>query len=520
MIGPTLLVALALGDANAQGLSVDVELLRPTFSAGGPPGIESPLVAGKGAIRAGFVSQYQRDPVILYQFGEEYGVVVKNRASAHLGFAYDVSDRVTLRGVVPLAFQVGYDNAVADQSWNGLGMGDLAGGAKVRLASAGPLTTGARFDVFVPSGTNDAWLGDANLRTQVGLAAMISYGPGRLLADVSYTARPGEIDTEQDFVIESTLDLNGAIAVDVWPDRIALQASYLSRGGVSHLGEPGAENGSELLGGVQLLKKDGSGQLDFGFGKGIAQGVGTSAFRTFAAYTWVRPPTQREVPPPVVVIEEPPPEPPPIVIEPDIEEPPFEPEWEPEEVAKVVRDQIVIRDPIQFVFAEDTIVPESLLTLEAIAEILHEHAEIEHLVIEGHASEEGSFEYNYDLSNLRARAIWKELMRQGVHPDRISYRGMGEVVPREDGTDEESLAENRRVEFHIIDWIEGDEVYPDFPDAYRLPWSGDTVETVHPLRPPEPPKEEQKEEIETRVIDLLNPDQFDVYGDDDEEGEE
>jgi outer membrane protein OmpA-like peptidoglycan-associated protein len=291
----------------------------------------------------------------------------------------------------------------------------------------------------------------------------------------------------------------------------------MSRGGVSHLGESGGENGSEVLGGIQLLRKDGSGQLDFGVGKGLADGVGTTAFRTFVAYTWIRPPTRREPPPEPVVIEEPPPEPPPILIEPDIEEPPPEPEWEPEEVAKVVRDQIVIRDPIQFVFAEDTILPESLETLEAIAEILHEHAEIEHLVIEGHASEEGSYEYNYDLSNLRARAIWKELMRNGVHPDRISYRGMGEVVPKDEGTDEESLATNRRVEFHIIDWIEGDEEYPDFPDSFRLPWSGDSVETVHPIRPPEPPEQEDKEEVETRVIDLLNPEQFDLYEDEEEE---
>ncbi|HJN76488.1 MAG TPA: OmpA family protein [Myxococcota bacterium] len=517
MIGPTLTVALALGTANAQGLSVDVELMRPTFSAGGPPGIESPLVSGRGAMRGGIVSQYQRDPVILYQFGEEYGVVVKNRASAHFGLAYDLSDRIVLRGVFPVALQVGYDNAVADMSWNGLGMGDLSAGAKVRLATAGPLTTGVRLDVFLPSGTNEAWIGDANLRTQVGLSALVAYGPGRLLADVSYTARPGEIDTGQDFVVESTLDLNGAVAVDVWPERIALQAAYMSRGGVSHLGESGGENGSELLGGVQLLRKDGSGQLDVGVGKGLADGVGTTAFRTFVAYTWIRPPTRREPPPEPVVIDEPPPEPPPVVIEPDIEEPPPEPEWEPEEVAKVVRDQIVIRDPIQFVFAEDTILSESLETLEAIAEILHEHAEIEHLVIEGHASEEGSYEYNYDLSNLRARAIWKELMRNGVHPDRISYRGMGEVVPKDQGTDEESLATNRRVEFHIIDWIEVDEEYPDFPESFRLPWSGDSVETVHPIRPPEPPEKEDKEEVETRVIDLLNPEQFDLYEDEEEE---
>lgn len=518
MIGFALSVVLSGPVAKAQGTSVDVELLRPTFSAGGAPGIETPLVAGKGAFRAGFVTQYERDPVILYQYGEEYGVVVKNRVQNHLGIAYDVTDRFTARATLPIAFQAGFDDAVFDQSWNGLGLGDIGLGGKVKLADAGLLTIGARADFLLPSGTNEAWLGDAGLRTQLGLAAIARVGPVRALADVSYTARPKEIDTGQDFLVESTLDLNGGVAFDIWPERLAMNVGYLSRGGVTHLGEPGAENASELIGGLQVLRKDGSGQVDLGVGKGLAQGVGTTAFRGFVGYTWIRPPKIPEPEPePVVVIRE---EPPPVVVveEPDIEEPP-EPEWQPEEVAKVVRDQIVIRDPINFVFAQDTILDESLVVLEAIAKILHEHAEIEHLVIEGHASVEGSFEYNYDLSNLRARAIWKELMQQGVHPDRISYRGMGEVVPVVSGDDEESLATNRRVEFHIVDWIEADEEYPEYPASYRLPWSGDKVETIQPIRPPEPPKTEDKEEVETRVIDLLNPDEFDLYEDETEEVE-
>ena len=76
--------------------------------------------------------------------------------------------------------------------------------------------------------------------------------------------------------------------------------------------------------------------------------------------------------------------------------------------------------------------------------------QIGHVVIEGHASEEGSHQYNYDLSNLRARAIFKALAEAGVHPDRMSHRGYGEALPKNLGEDEAALAENRRVEFHII----------------------------------------------------------------------
>lgn len=192
-----------------------------------------------------------------------------------------------------------------------------------------------------------------------------------------------------------------------------------------------------------------------------------------------------------------------------IEEEP-EPEWEPEQKVKIVGDQVVIRDPVQFELATANILEESLPTLQAVADILNEHAEIEHVVIEGHASVEGSFEYNYELSNERARSIWKELMGYGVHPSRISYRGMGEVVPVMEGESEEALAKNRRVEFDIVDRVEEGEEYPIYPDSYLLPWSGAVVETIQPVIP-EPEVEEPEEElsIEDQLDQLLDPDAFD-----------
>ena len=112
--------------------------------------------------------------------------------------------------------------------------------------------------------------------------------------------------------------------------------------------------------------------------------------------------------------------------------------------------RIVIRDPIQFELGTAVILTESLPTLQAVADILVEHAEIGHLIIEGHASEEGTFEFNYDLSNLRARSMFKALIRAGVHPKRMSFRGMGEVEPVKLGSEEDELSVNRRVEFHVL----------------------------------------------------------------------
>ena len=502
-----------LGAGWAQGLSVDVELLRPTFSADTHPGVDSPVIAGKGAMRTGFLTQYARDPVILYQFDQEYGVVIRNRATVHLGWEYDLSDRVALRGTVPLAFQIGSDENVASLSSPGLGLGDMSVGGRIALAEAGPLLVGVRGDVLLPVGTNEAWMGDAGFRGSLGLVALASVGPVDLVADVGSMVRPNALESEWDFMAESTLDLRVAVAYHLWPDRIALQAAWLQTSGVSHFAQGGGENGSEAVGGLRLTVNDGD-VVDLGVGKGVGPGVGTTAFRAFVGYTWVRPPQEPAPEPVVVLIEEPPIEvvPP---IEPWIPEEEPEPEWEPEEKAKVVGDQVVIREPIQFEFATDTILDESLPTLLAVADILNENAQIEHVVIEGHASEEGSFEYNYNLSNLRARAIWKELMAAGVHPDRISYRGMGEVQPKNLGEEEEELAVNRRVEFHIINWVDAGEDWPVYSDHYLLPWTGGKVVTVQPKRP-EPEPEELS--VEEQLDQLLNSDEF-IEGDDSEEDE-
>ena len=191
--------------------------------------------------------------------------------------------------------------------------------------------------------------------------------------------------------------------------------------------------------------------------------------------------------------------------EPD--EPPDEPVvqtppdgWRQGELARQVDNVIEIRDPIQFEFATARILPESIPTLRQVAGLVNGDARIGHLLIEGHASEEGSFAYNYDLSIRRAKAIFEQLIVLGVHPERMSYRGMGEVVPVAMGSDEASLEKNRRVEFEIIKQYDPNETRPSRrppvlkPDI-RLPWNGE--DKAVDLPPPLPePKAKRKDLLE------------------------
>lgn len=68
----------------------------------------------------------------------------------------------------------------------------------------------------------------------------------------------------------------------------------------------------------------------------------------------------------------------------------------------------------------------------------------------GHTSNEGTEEFNQQLSLNRANEAAKYFMDFGITPNRISTTGVGESEPVvEEGTDEE-IAKNRRVEIYFV----------------------------------------------------------------------
>ncbi len=480
---PSLTLLLLCADAFAQGYSTDIELVRPTFSPGAVAGFDTPNFDRTGTVRVGTMLQYERDPLILYQLEREAGSVVANRFMAHLGVSVDFSKRLSARFVLPIAGQWGteVERLAADQG----GIGDATLGARFRLFDLGPLSTAARADIYLPFGTKNAYLGETGLRGAGGLLAQVQLGPFALLGDASVLGR-AVVPTEQDFSLGSELALSGGVRVDVWPDNVALSAGVLSRTGFTNFWGPGAESPTELVAGIQL-RPFRDWRVDVGFGRGIAAGYGTTQFRAYTGLTWQRtpplPPSLTPEPLAKVLITEAP-ELPVDRVEVVIEKP----VWKEDELARVEESQIVIRDPIQFELATARILPESIPTLVAISKLLGEHPEIGHLVIEGHASEEGSFAYNYDLSIRRSLAIFQELVVAGTYPARLSCRGMGEVEPIVLGSTETQLATNRRVIFHIVRRLKAGEEAPLQRTEMLLPWNGDpkTFVPLPPIPAPEP----------------------------------
>jgi len=68
------------------------------------------------------------------------------------------------------------------------------------------------------------------------------------------------------------------------------------------------------------------------------------------------------------------------------------------------------------------------------------------LVLEGHADERGSPEYNIALGEQRAKAVARLMKAQGVPARQLSIVSYGEEKPAVDGHDEAAWQLNRRVE--------------------------------------------------------------------------
>ncbi|MCW8919747.1 MAG: peptidoglycan-associated lipoprotein Pal [Gammaproteobacteria bacterium] len=79
------------------------------------------------------------------------------------------------------------------------------------------------------------------------------------------------------------------------------------------------------------------------------------------------------------------------------------------------------------------------------ARLLNEKSDLT-VVLEGHADERGSREYNLALGERRAKVIERVLSLQGVSPQQIQVISFGEERPQAFGHDEESWRLNRRVQ--------------------------------------------------------------------------
>ena len=92
---------------------------------------------------------------------------------------------------------------------------------------------------------------------------------------------------------------------------------------------------------------------------------------------------------------------------------------------------------------------QSLKALDELAELLKTNSEW-NLVLEGHTDDVGSEISNLSLSQRRAEAVKRNLVKFGIEDKRIIVKYYGESKPIADNATEEGRQQNRRVEFEFI----------------------------------------------------------------------
>ncbi len=96
-----------------------------------------------------------------------------------------------------------------------------------------------------------------------------------------------------------------------------------------------------------------------------------------------------------------------------------------------------------FAFDDTAILPEYEAMLEAHAEYLRKNPELK-VIVEGHADERGTPEYNIALGERRANAVSKYLQALGVPANQIAIVSYGEEKPLVLGQSDSAYAKNRR----------------------------------------------------------------------------
>ena len=122
-----------------------------------------------------------------------------------------------------------------------------------------------------------------------------------------------------------------------------------------------------------------------------------------------------------------------------------------ESKAKVVEQKIEISEKVHFESNKAAIKSRSFGLLNDVVRVLENYDQVTKLRIEGHTDSRGTEQYNQALSRRRAESVKEFLVDQGIDRHRLTIEGRGESDPIATNDTETGRAENRRVEFIIVE---------------------------------------------------------------------
>lgn len=118
-------------------------------------------------------------------------------------------------------------------------------------------------------------------------------------------------------------------------------------------------------------------------------------------------------------------------------------------LAPIEIGQVFRLNNVFFDFDKWDLRPESYFELTRVIQLLHENPTIK-IEMGAHTDSRGSDEYNFTLSDKRAKSVVYYLISQGIPASRLTWHGYGESVPIATNETDEGRQLNRRVEFKIV----------------------------------------------------------------------
>ncbi len=117
-------------------------------------------------------------------------------------------------------------------------------------------------------------------------------------------------------------------------------------------------------------------------------------------------------------------------------------------MAPIRTGDVVTLNNIFFETNQHTLKGESQTELKQLQQLLEKNPGLK-IKLRGHTDNTGKPEWNKQLSENRAKAVYEWLINRGIEASRISYEGMGATQPVADNNTESGKAKNRRTEMVV-----------------------------------------------------------------------
>ena len=100
---------------------------------------------------------------------------------------------------------------------------------------------------------------------------------------------------------------------------------------------------------------------------------------------------------------------------------------------------------VYFEYDQFNLTSKSIQALKGVSELMKKNSKIT-ILIEGHADERGTREYNLALGQRRAESVANYLISNGINRNRLITKSYGEERPLSLGSNDVAWSKNRRVE--------------------------------------------------------------------------